>query len=52
MKLQGIEKNPTTEFLKIYDLPKGLKKAIETHMGEEVIITGKSPKFFVQKKVS
>jgi len=52
MKLQGIENNPTTEFLKMYGLPKGLKKAIETHMGEEVIITGKSPKFFVQKKVS
>jgi len=52
MKLQGIEKNPTTEFLKIYDIPKGLKKAIETHMSEEVIISGKSPKFFVRKKVS
>jgi hypothetical protein len=52
MESQGIEHNPTTEFLKIYGLPKGLKKAIETHMGEEVIITGKSPKFFVQKKVS
>ena len=52
MKLQGIEKNPTTEFLKIYDLPKGLKKAIETHMSKEVIVSGKSPKFFVQKKVS
>jgi len=52
MKAQGIENNPTTEFLKMYGLPKGLKKAIGTHMNEEIIISGETPKFFIQKRVS
>ena len=39
MVAAGIEKNPTTEFLKQFNLPKGLKKAIITHMSDEVIVT-------------
>ena len=50
MKNQGIEKNPITEFLKLYGLPRGLKKAIETHLGDEVTITGEIPPFFIEKK--
>jgi hypothetical protein len=50
MVAAGIEKNPTTEFLKQYKLPKGLKKAIGTHMSDEVIITGTGTKFFIEKK--
>ncbi|MDE0556911.1 MAG: hypothetical protein OSB30_00380 [Candidatus Poseidoniaceae archaeon] len=50
MVAAGIEKNPTTEFLKQYKLPKGLKKAINTHMSDEVIITGTGTKFFIEKK--
>jgi len=52
MKSIGFNSNHVTEFLKLFDIPRGLKKAIEKHMGEEVIITGKHPKFFIQKKVS
>ena len=50
MVAAGIEKNPTTEFLKQYKLPKGLKKAIITHMSDEVIVTGTGTKFFIEKK--
>jgi len=50
MLAAGIEKNPTTEFLKQYKLPKGLKKAIGAHMGDEVLITGTGTKFFIEKK--
>ena len=50
MVAAGIEKNPTTEFLKQYKLPKGLKKAIITHMSDEVIVTGTGPKFLIEKK--
>lgn len=50
MVAAGIEKNPTTEFLKQYKLPKGLKKAIVTHMSDEVIVTGTGPKFLIEKK--
>lgn len=50
MVAAGIEKNPTTEFLKQYNLPKGLKKAIITHMSDEVIVTGTGPKFLIEKK--
>ncbi|HIF90030.1 MAG TPA: hypothetical protein EYQ58_00480 [Candidatus Poseidoniales archaeon] len=52
MKSIGFNSNHVTEFLKLFDMPRGLKKAIEKHMGEEVIITGKHPKFIIQKKVS
>lgn len=50
MLAAGIEKNPTTEFLKQYKLPKGLKKAIGAHMSDEVDITGTGTKFFIEKK--
>ena len=50
MVAAGIEKNPTTEFLKQYKLPKGLKKAIAAHMSDEVLITGTGTKFFIEKK--
>jgi hypothetical protein len=50
MVAAGIEKNPTTEFLKQYKLPKGLKKAIGAHMSDEVDITGTGTKFFIEKK--
>ena len=50
MMAAGIEKNPTTEFLKQYKLPKGLKKAIAAHMSDEVLITGTGTKFFIEKK--
>lgn len=50
MVAAGIEKNPTTEFLKQYNLPKGLKKAIITHMSDEVVVTGTGPKFLIEKK--
>lgn len=52
MKSIGYESKYVTEFLKLFELPSGLKKAIEKHMSKEVIVSGEAPKYFVQKKVS
>jgi 5-methylcytosine-specific restriction endonuclease McrA len=52
MKSNGYSSNYVSEFLKIFELPSGLKRAIEKHMSKEVIVSGEAPKYFVQKKVS
>lgn len=50
MEGQGITKRTTTDFLKLFGLPRGMKKAIQEHLSEEVIITGTSPKYEVAKR--
>jgi len=37
----------TSYFLALHQFPRGLKKAIETHLGDSVHITGSAPKYFV-----
>jgi hypothetical protein len=49
MEGQGISKRTTTDFLKLFGLPRGMKKAIQEHLSEEVIITGTSPKYEVAR---
>ena len=49
MKSQGHETCNTTEFLKLFNLPRGLKTAIEIHLAGMVSITGENPKFMIQK---
>ncbi|MDA8759171.1 HNH endonuclease [Candidatus Poseidonia alphae] len=49
MEGQGISERTTTDFLKLFGLPRGMKKAIQEHLSEKVIITGSSPKFEVAK---
>lgn len=44
------ENTTTNHFLALHGLPRGLKKAIETHMGDRVQVTGNSPKHFVALK--
>lgn len=43
MSLQGMSNSTTTDFLNLYGLPKGLKKALKTHLSEDVIISGSPP---------
>ncbi|MDG1552565.1 MAG: hypothetical protein P8Q87_03460 [Candidatus Poseidonia sp.] len=43
MSLQGMSNSTTTDFLNLYGLPKGLKKALRTHLSEDVIISGSPP---------
>ena len=43
MSLQGMSNSTTTDFLNLYGLPKGLKKALRTHLSEELIISGSPP---------
>ena len=52
MNTQGMSDSTTTDFLNLYGLPKGLKKALETHLSEEVIISGSSPKHEVARTIS
>tara|TARA_Y100001954_G_scaffold43140_1_gene44342 strand:- start:96 stop:1709 length:1614 start_codon:yes stop_codon:yes gene_type:complete len=40
----------TSHFLSLHGIPKGLKKAIETHLGDEVEITGEAPQYYVSLK--
>jgi hypothetical protein len=44
------ENTTTSHFLALHGLPRGLKKAIETHLGDRIQISGDSPKFFVALK--
>jgi hypothetical protein len=49
MESMGYESNYVTEFLKLFDLPRGIKKAIEKHMGEEITIAGESLDWILKK---
>jgi len=47
MESRDLTETTTTSFLKLFGLPKGLKKALETHLSEDVIISGTPPKYKV-----
>lgn len=47
MKKEGMSTTTTTGFLNLYGLPKGLKKALEVNLSEEIIISGSSPTYQV-----
>ena len=49
MKSIGYESSHVTEFLKLFGLPIGIKKAIENHMKEEITIAGESPNWMLKK---
>ena len=44
MKNQGMPVTTTTSFLKLFGLPRGLKKAIAAHLSDTVIISGEVKK--------
>ena len=47
---QNSPQTSTSHFLSLHGIPKGLKKAIETHLGDEVEITGETPQYYVSLK--
>jgi len=49
MKSIGYESSHVTEFLKLFGFPRGLKRAIEKHMEEEITIVGKAPDWMLKK---
>ena len=49
MEIEGHEKCNTTEFLKLYGIPRGFKKAIQKHLGNLVVITGSGTKYSIAK---
>ena len=49
MKSLDYESSHVTEFLKLFGLPRGIKKAIENHMKEEITIAGESPNWMLKK---
>ena len=47
---QNSTQTSTSHFLSLHGIPKGLKKAIETHLGDEIEITGEAPRYYVSLK--